>query len=128
MRSPGEAEPHRTASGRAAGNVQTPVGSAAAGERNTRGCYKHSAPLEPGVRNTRGCYKHSAPLEPGVRNTRGRYKHSAPLEPEGFLFPPELAQGLRGASAKDLANVEITPSGEGLRWPNLDADLVCPDL
>jgi hypothetical protein len=45
-----------------------------------------------------------------------------------FLFPPELAQGLRGASAKDLANVEITPSGEGLRWPNLDADFSLPGL
>jgi hypothetical protein len=46
----------------------------------------------------------------------------------GFLFPPELAQGLRGASARELANVEITPSGEGLRWPDLDADFSMPGL
>jgi hypothetical protein len=45
-----------------------------------------------------------------------------------FMFPPELAQGLRGASAKDLANIQITPSGEGLRWPNLDADFSLPGL
>jgi hypothetical protein len=45
-----------------------------------------------------------------------------------FLFPPELAQGLRDASVKDLAKVEITPSGEGLRWPNLDADFSLPGL
>jgi hypothetical protein len=45
-----------------------------------------------------------------------------------FLFPPQLAQGLRGASAKDLAKVEITPSGEGLRWPNLDTDFSLPGL
>jgi hypothetical protein len=45
-----------------------------------------------------------------------------------FLFPPELAQGLRGASAGKLANVEITPSGEGLRWPDLDADFSLPGL
>ena len=45
-----------------------------------------------------------------------------------FLFPPELAQRLRGASAKDLSSVEITPSGEGLRWPNLGSDFSLPGL
>jgi hypothetical protein len=45
-----------------------------------------------------------------------------------FLFAPELAQGLRGASARDLANIQIAPSGEGLRWPNLDADFSLPGL
>src|SRR5262249_58574025 len=45
-----------------------------------------------------------------------------------FLFPPELAKGLAGASARDLANIVITPSGEGLRWPSLDADFSLPGL
>lgn len=45
-----------------------------------------------------------------------------------FLFPPELAQGLAGASPDDLARVEVTPSGSGLRWPTLDADFSLPDL
>ena len=45
-----------------------------------------------------------------------------------FIFPAELAQGLAGASAKDLAEVKITPSGAGLRWPNLDADFSLPNL
>ena len=45
-----------------------------------------------------------------------------------FLFPPELAQGLTGASTKDLAQVVITLSGEGLRWPALDADFSLPGL
>jgi hypothetical protein len=45
-----------------------------------------------------------------------------------FLFPPKLAQGLSGASAKDLANIQIAPSGEGLRWPSLDADFSLPGL
>jgi hypothetical protein len=35
---------------------------------------------------------------------------------------------LRGASAKDLGNIQIAPSGEGLRWPNLDADFSLPGL
>lgn len=39
-----------------------------------------------------------------------------------FSFPPEIAQGLVGASKEDLAAVEIAPSGTGLHWENLDAD------
>jgi Protein of unknown function (DUF2442) len=45
-----------------------------------------------------------------------------------FMFPAELAEGLAGASAKDLAEVQVTPSGLGLRWPSLDADLSLPNL
>ncbi|MBW4440711.1 MAG: DUF2442 domain-containing protein [Plectolyngbya sp. WJT66-NPBG17] len=39
-----------------------------------------------------------------------------------FSFPPDIAQGLRGAEARDLAQVEITPMGDGLHWKSLDAD------
>lgn len=39
-----------------------------------------------------------------------------------FCFPPNIAQGLAGASKEDLAAVEITPSGTGLHWEALDAD------
>ncbi len=45
-----------------------------------------------------------------------------------FSFPPELAQGLAGASPEELALVEITPSGEGLHWETLDADFSVPAL
>jgi hypothetical protein len=45
-----------------------------------------------------------------------------------FLFPPELAQRLAGASPADLAQVQVTPSGAGLRWPGLDADFSLPGL
>lgn len=45
-----------------------------------------------------------------------------------FAFPPELGQGLRGASPDDLAAVEVSPSGLGLHWENLDADLLVPAL
>ena len=45
-----------------------------------------------------------------------------------FMFPAELAQGLAGASPKDLAEVQVTPSGAGLRWPNLDADFSLANL
>jgi hypothetical protein len=39
-----------------------------------------------------------------------------------FSFPPDIAQGLAGASPDDLAKVEITPMGDGLHWETLDAD------
>jgi Protein of unknown function (DUF2442) len=39
-----------------------------------------------------------------------------------FSFPPAIAQGLAGARAEDLAQVEITPMGDGLHWATLDAD------
>lgn len=40
-----------------------------------------------------------------------------------FGFHPWMAQGLRGASAEQLAEVELTPGGRGLHWESLDADL-----
>ena len=43
-------------------------------------------------------------------------------------FPPRLAEGLADATADDLAAIEISPSGLGLHWPKLDADLYVPGL
>ncbi len=43
-------------------------------------------------------------------------------------FPPRLAQGLRRAKPADLDTIEITPSGFGLHFPKLDADLYLPAL
>jgi hypothetical protein len=43
-------------------------------------------------------------------------------------FAAARAQGLAGASSSDLAEIEITPSGYGLHWPKLDADLWLPAL
>ncbi len=43
-------------------------------------------------------------------------------------FPPTLAEGLAEANPADLAKIEITPSGLGLHWPKLDADLYVPGL
>lgn len=45
-----------------------------------------------------------------------------------LAFPPALAEGLADASPGDLAKIEITPSGLGLHWPSLDADLYVPSL
>jgi hypothetical protein len=43
-------------------------------------------------------------------------------------IPVSLAQGLVGAKATDLAKIEISPTGLGLHWPRLDADLYLPAL
>ena len=45
-----------------------------------------------------------------------------------LAFRPELAEGLAGASPTELADVQISPSGLGLHWPKLDADLYIPAL
>ena len=42
--------------------------------------------------------------------------------------PVSLAEGLAGARLADLADVEISPTGLGLHWPRLDADLYLPAL
>jgi hypothetical protein len=43
-------------------------------------------------------------------------------------FPARSAEGLAGASPDDLSAIEISPSGLGLHWPKLDADLYVPGL
>jgi Protein of unknown function (DUF2442) len=43
-------------------------------------------------------------------------------------FSPRDAQGLEHAKPSDLERIEITPSGFGLHFPKLDADLYVPSL
>jgi hypothetical protein len=45
-----------------------------------------------------------------------------------LAFPPELAEGLDQAAPADLSEIEISPTGLGLHWPRLDADLYLPGL
>jgi hypothetical protein len=45
-----------------------------------------------------------------------------------LAFPPQLAEGLAGAGPAELSTIEISPSGLGLHWPRLDADLYLPAL
>ena len=45
-----------------------------------------------------------------------------------LAFPRRLAEGLADAKPADLAIIEITPTGLGLHWPKLDADLYLPAL
>lgn len=45
-----------------------------------------------------------------------------------LAFPPRRAQGLEAAKPSDLDVIEISPSGFGLHFPKLDADLWLPAL
>ena len=40
-----------------------------------------------------------------------------------FSFPPRLAQGLEDGKPTQWADVQVSPMGTGLHWPQLDADL-----
>jgi hypothetical protein len=43
-------------------------------------------------------------------------------------FSPRDAQGLEAARPADLDTIEISPSGLGIHFPKLDADLYLPPL
>ena len=43
-------------------------------------------------------------------------------------FSPQDAQGLEGAAADDLSEIELTPAGLGLQFPRIDADIYVPAL
>ena len=43
-------------------------------------------------------------------------------------FPTAQVEGLAGAAHADLEEIEISPTGLGLHWPKLDADLYVPAL
>ncbi len=45
-----------------------------------------------------------------------------------LAFPPQNAQGLENAKPSDLDPIEVTPSGFGIHFPKLDADLYVPAL
>lgn len=45
-----------------------------------------------------------------------------------FSFPVQIAQGIADANPTDLAELELTPMGDGLHWETLDADLSIPQL
>lgn len=44
----------------------------------------------------------------------------------GITIPPQGLRGLEKAAPADLANAEISPSGLGIHFPALDADIYLP--
>jgi hypothetical protein len=45
-----------------------------------------------------------------------------------LILDPKQAEGLENATPSQLSAIEITPSGLGLHFPKLDADLYVPGL
>jgi hypothetical protein len=45
-----------------------------------------------------------------------------------LAVPVQLVEGLANASADELFEIEISPTGLGLHWPKLDADVYVPGL
>ena len=45
-----------------------------------------------------------------------------------IAFNPQDAQGLEGAAPAQLSPIEISPSGLGIHFPKLDADIYIPAL
>ncbi|MEL6902906.1 MAG: DUF2442 domain-containing protein [Cyanobacteria bacterium J06606_4] len=47
---------------------------------------------------------------------------------EQLSVPAALLQGVAGASNEQIANMELSPAGVGIHWPELDADLLVDSL
>jgi hypothetical protein len=45
-----------------------------------------------------------------------------------IMFRPQDAQGLERAKPEQLSKIEISPSGLGLHFPAIDADIYLPTL
>jgi hypothetical protein len=45
-----------------------------------------------------------------------------------FSVPPSFVKRLKDQPASVLGNVEVSPSGRGLHWPEVDEDLYVPAL
>jgi hypothetical protein len=43
-------------------------------------------------------------------------------------FAPQMIEGLQDAKPRDLQQIEITPSGFGIYFPRIDADICLPGL
>ncbi len=64
-----------------------------------------------------------------VRYDRGRWRVVIRLNTGlEVMFAPHDAEGLERATAADLEEIEISPTGLGLHFPRLDADLYVPAL
>ncbi|AHJ66353.1 DUF2442 domain-containing protein [Granulibacter bethesdensis] len=45
-----------------------------------------------------------------------------------MAIPVDLIEGIADASDHDLAEIELTPAGQGLHWERLDADVLVEGL
>jgi hypothetical protein len=71
----------------------------------------------------------SIPRVVSARYDRQRGRIVIKLRPDLELsFPPTDAEGLEKAKPSQLEHIEVSPSGFGLHFPKLDADIYVPGL
>jgi hypothetical protein len=85
-------------------------------------------------RQTQQAEARMAELREGGHAVSARYdRRSARIVVElntgvSVAFPARLAEGLAKAAPADLVQIEVSPTGLGLHWPRLDADVYLPAL
>jgi hypothetical protein len=79
--------------------------------------------------NERGRERRSGPTVVAARYDRVSDRVVLALS-TGFevAFPPRLAEGIERATAGELDTIEISPSGLGIHFPKIDADIYVPAL
>lgn len=71
----------------------------------------------------------AGPTAISARYIRATRRISVTLDTDiEVIFSADRAQGLAQARPADLSDIEITPSGLGLHFPKLDADIYLPAL
>lgn len=79
--------------------------------------------------NARADARATGPRAIAARYVRGRRQLAIKVASGALLaIPVRLVQQLDSALPEDLAIIEITPSGLGLHFPRLDADVYVPAL
>ena len=88
-----------------------------------------ASPEEFEAANARGAERLAGPLAVSARYDRRRRRIEIRLNTGlEISFLPGDAQGLEGATGPDLDEIEVSPSGLGIHFPKLDADLYLPAL
>ncbi len=88
-----------------------------------------ASPEEFEAANARGAEKLRGPLAVRARYDRRLRRIVIRLNTGlDISFLPGDAQGLEGAMSSELEDIEISPSGLGIHFPKLDADLYLPAL
>ena len=88
-----------------------------------------ASPEEFEAANARGTEKIRGPVAINARYDRRLRRIVIRLNTGlDISFLPDDAQGLEGATGSDLDEIEISPSGLGIHFPKLDADLYLPAL
>jgi hypothetical protein len=77
------------------------------------------------ARDLRAAAPHALAARYDKRSNRVVIQLSTRLE---VAFNPQDAQGLEDATPEQLRQIEISPSGFGIHFPKLDADLYIPAL